>query len=214
MKRFIGLFAVGLFLTSTCFVHAQAVIEGHVDLPKGPSLEIINKRYELSGEPAIVAPDPPAAVVYLEGNFPVNEQMPIAQMAQKNLDFVPRLLPVRVGTKVEFPNYDNTFHSVFSFSKAKRFDLGRYRGDEVPIPSVLFDQPGAVVCRCDIHDHMRAIILVLETPYFQKTDATGNYRIGGLPSGSYKFCAWLNDKTLLEKTVDLKSGTTLHLDFH
>ena len=52
--------------------------------------------------------------------------------------FVPALLPVQVGTRVEFPNLDDTYHNIFSFSPAKRFDLGRYRSDETPIPSRRF----------------------------------------------------------------------------
>jgi plastocyanin len=213
MKLLSIMVVLGLLCATGRTARAQAVIEGHVDLPKRPSVEVINKRYELSGEQAVIIPDPPAAVVYLEGKFAPDKGVLTAQMAQKNMDFIPRLLPVQVGTTVQFPNYDNMYHSIFSFSKPKRFDLGRYRGDETPVPSVVFDQPGAVVCRCDIHEHMRAIILVLETPYFQRTDAAGRYRIANLPSGHYKFCAWLNDKTILEKQVDLKNGATLHVDF-
>jgi plastocyanin len=213
MKLFVGLMMMEWISALAGLVRAQAIIEGHVDLPKNPSIEVINKRYELSGEQTVIAPDPPAAVVYLEGDFAPDNHPPVAQMVQKNMDFIPRLLPVRIGTRVEFPNEDKMYHSVFSFSKPKRFDLGRYRGDERPIPSVLFDQLGVVVCRCDIHEHMRAIILILDTPYFQRTDAKGDYRIGGLPSGHYNFCAWLDDKTLLEKQVDLQAGTTRHLDF-
>ena len=195
------------------FVYAQAVIEGHVQLPKEPSVEVVSKRYQMSGEQPVIVPDPPAAVVYLDGKFATRKGALRAQLVQKNLDFIPRLLPIQVGTTVEFPNEDDTYHSIFSFSKPKRFDLGRYRKDETPVPSELFDQPGAVVLHCDIHEHMRAIILVLESPFFQRTDAQGNYRITGLPSGHYTFKAWLNDKTTLEKQVDLKEGATLHVDF-
>jgi plastocyanin len=194
-------------------VKAQAAIEGHVVLPSAPSIEVIQKRYELSGEQPFIVPDPPVAVVYLIGSFTFNKKAPQAQMVQKHLDFVPRLLPVQVGTTVAFPNWDDTYHSIFSFSKAKQFDLGRYRKNERPVPSVLFDKPGPVVLRCDIHEHMRAIILVLNTPYFGKTDLQGNYRVGNLPAGHYTFAAWLNDKTILEKQVDLKNGVTLHVDF-
>jgi plastocyanin len=213
MKLLITLIVTGFAYALGAPAHAQAVVEGHVTLPQRASIEVINKRYELSGEQAVIVPDPPAAVVYLEGDFGPKKGSLTAQMVQKNMDFIPRLLPVQVGTTVQFPNQDNMYHSIFSFSKPKKFDLGRYRGDETPVPSVLFDQPGAVVCRCDIHEHMRAIILVLATPYFQRTDAGGNYQIASLPSGHYKLCAWLNDKTILEKQVDLKNGTTLHVDF-
>jgi len=204
---------MGLLGVSGVAAQAQATIEGTVTLPHEASIEVINKRYQMNGEQGMIAPDPPAAVVFLEGSFPAKKGSLKAQLVQKNLDFAPRLLPVQIGTSVEFPNQDTTYHSLFSFSKAKRFDLGRYRSDETPVPSVVFDKPGPVVLHCDIHEHMRAIILVLETPYFAKTDAQGKYRIGNLPAGHYHFKAWLNDKTTLEKTVDLKDGGTLHVDF-
>jgi len=214
MKFLFMLWAVGMLnMTGEILLHAQAVVEGHVQLPKEPSVEVVNKRYAISGEQAVIAPDPPAAVVYLDGAFSVKRAPAKVQMAQKNMDFIPRLLPVEVGTTVEFPNYDDTYHSIFSFSKPKRFDLGRYRSDEKPIPSVLFDKPGAVVLHCDIHEHMRAIVLVLESPYFVRTDSAGAYRITNLPTGHYTLKAWLNDKTTLEKKVDLKEGETLHVDF-
>jgi plastocyanin len=213
MKPLLTLAVVGLLGVICQTAPAQAVIEGHVKLPQETSVEVIQKRYQLSGEQAVIAPDPPAAVLYLEGNFGEKKAAPRAQMIQKNLDFIPRLLPVQVGTTVEFPNEDDTYHSIFSFSQPKRFDLGRYPKNETPVPSEVFDKPGPVVLRCDIHEHMRAIILVLETPYFGKTDPQGNYRVGNLPAGHYKFAAWLNDKTILEKQVDLKNGATLHVDF-
>jgi len=213
MSKFATLLAFGFLIAVGGRVQAGATIEGHVVLPDKPSVDVINKRYQLNGEQVVIAPDPPAAVVYLEGQFPVSKKIIDAQMAQKNIDFVPRLLPIQVGTTVEFPNQDPMYHSIFSFSAPKRFDLGRYRSDETPVPSVVFDKPGAVVLHCDIHENMRAIILVLETPYFVKTDAKGNYRITNLPPGNYQFKAWLNNRTILGKPVTLKDGGTLHVDF-
>lgn len=204
---------LALFYSGSESSSAQALIEGTVKLDKVSPVDVVNKRYDLHGETAVIQPDPPAAVVYLEGDFPRKGPLPKAQMAQKNLEFTPSLLPIQVGTTVEFPNYDDTYHNIFSFSKPKRFDLGRYRGDESPIPTQVFDKPGVVALHCDIHEHMHAIILVLETPYFQKTGEGGQYRLGNLPAGHYKLKVWINSKTTLEKEVDLKSGVTLHVDF-
>ena len=120
---------------------------------------------------------------------------------------------MQVGTRVEFPNLDDTYHSIFSYSPAKRFDLGRYRPDERPIPSEVFDIPGLVTLRCDIHEHMRGLILVLDTPYFVVTDAEGRFRLNRLPSGHYTLKAWIDSKTTREKPVEFKSGATLHVDF-
>lgn len=204
---------LGVFLGLTQVVHAQATVEGRVKLPKARGADVMDKRYDISGEPAVIEPDPPSAVVYLEGDFPAPKTPPQAEMPQKNFEFAYPLLAVRVGTVVSFPNLDDTYHNIFSYSKPKKFDLGRYKGDEKPVPSVTFDKPGAVVLHCDIHEHMRAIILVLETPYFQHTDLEGNYKLTNLPAGHYKLKAWIDSKTLIEHEVDLKAGAHLHIDF-
>jgi plastocyanin len=191
---------------------AQSVIEGRVKLPKTSSAPVVIKRYEIVTQGGIIATKPPLAVVYLEGSFPKRSSSAEKEMLQKDLNFVPPLLPVQTGTKVTFPNLDDTYHNIFSFSPAKRFDLGRYRPDERPIPSVIFDVPGLVTVRCDIHEHMRALIIVLDTPYFMTSDADGRFRLSGLPSGRYTLKAWLSSKTTLERPVELASGSTLHVD--
>ena len=182
-------------------------------LPKSHYAPVMNKRYEIVTKGGVLSTNPPLAVVYLEGNFPLPPPGPVQQVGQRDMAFVPALLPVPVGTRVEFPNYDNIYHNIFSYSPAKRFDLGRYRPDERPIPSVLFDVPGLVVLRCDIHEHMRGLILVLATPYYVVTDADGRYRLEGLPAGHYTLKVWLDSRTTLERPVDLKADATLHLDF-
>jgi plastocyanin len=187
-------------------------VEGKVQLSKSHSAPVMAKRYEIVTTGGVLATEPPLAVVYLDGSFPKATSPPTKQVAQKNLAFLPPLLPVRVGTRVEFPNLDDTYHSIFSYSPAKRFDLGRYRPEERPIPSEVFDKPGLVTLRCDIHEHMRGLILVLDTPYFVVTNAEGQFRLSGLPSGHYTVKAWIDSKTTRERPVELKSGATLHVD--
>lgn len=192
---------------------AQAVIEGRVELGRPKGAPVVSQRYTISSNGGLLQPDPPLAIVYLSGAFARKAPTAPVQMAQKGLAFAPALLAVQVGTKVEFPNQDDTYHNVFSYSPAKRFDLGRYRPDEKPTPAQTFDQPGLVTLRCDIHEHMRALILVLETPYFVTTRPDGRFRLTGLPAGAYTLKAWLNSKTTLEKPVELKSGQTLTVQF-
>src|SRR5437764_15289944 len=192
---------------------AGAVVEGRVELPKSYTAPIQAKRYEIVTKGGVLSTQPPLAIVYLEGAFPNPASLPTKQVAQKDLTFVPALLPIRVGTKVEFPNLDDTYHNIFSYSPAKRFDLGRYRPDERPVPSVVFDQPGLVTLRCDIHEHMRGLILVLNTPYFTTTDADGHFRLTNLPAGKYTVKAWIDSRTTREQPVDLTNGATAHVHF-
>ncbi len=210
MRRLAGFNTVVALLPIS--VLAQATVEGRVGLPKSHSAPVVAKRYEIVTRAGVLSTQPPLAVVYLAG-FPKVRLSPTNQIAQKNLAFVPSLLPVQVGTKVEFPNLDDTYHSIFSYSPAKRFDLGRYRPEERPIPSQVFDTPGLVTLRCDIHEHMRGLILVLDTPYFVVTGADGRFRLSRLPAGHYTLKAWIDSKTTRERPVELKSGETLHIDF-
>jgi len=203
--------AIPTLLASPTF--AQATIEGRVALPKTHAAPVMNMRYEITTKSGVTSTNPPLAVVYLEGSFPKPATLPTAQVAQKDLMFVPPLLPVQVGTRVEFPNLDDTYHNIFSFSAAKRFDLGRYRADEKPVPAQVFDTAGLVILRCDIHEHMRGLILVLDTPHFVVSDPEGHYRLGGLPPGRYTLKAWIDSKTTLERTVELQNGVTLNVDF-
>lgn len=193
-------------------VAAQSTVEGRVVLPKRPSVTVVNQRYEIVSRGGVVAVNPPLAVVYLEGNFPAPKVPPVAQIKQKEMTFIPALLPVQVGTKVEFPNLDTTYHNVFSYSPAKRFDLGRYLPEERPIPSQILDTEGLVTIRCDIHEHMRGLILVLPTPHFTTTDADGAFRLEGLPAGRYVLKAWVNSKTTHQTGVELGSNSVVRVN--
>jgi len=206
-----------LWLNATLFLipaalFAGAAVEGHVELPKSRSAPVQAKRYEIITKAGVLSTQPPLAVVYLDGNFPRAASLPTKEVEQKDLTFVPALLPIEVGTKVQFPNLDDQYHNIFSYSPARRFDLGRYRPEERPIPSVTFDQQGLVTLRCDIHEHMRGLILVLNTPYFVMTDTAGRFRLDKLPAGRHTLKAWIDSRTTREKSIELKDGQTLHVD--
>jgi plastocyanin len=208
------MFAHSLILTLlVASAAAESVVEGVVELPKVKKGAVVVKRYEVVSNAGVSAMSPAQAVVWLEGDFPAAATPMTAKLAQKELAFVPALLPVRTGTVVEFPNEDETYHNVFSFSASKRFDLGRYRPEDKPVPTQTFDKPGLVTLRCDIHEHMRALVLVVDSPYFVKTQPDGSYKLSGLPAGHYKLKVWMDSKTTLERNVELKAGGTLRANF-
>ena len=109
-------------------------------------------------------------------------------MAQKNIQFVPHVLIVPVGASVSFPNRDKVRHHVYSFSKAKKFDLKLYGRDETR--SVVFDKPGVVALGCNIHDAMSGFILVVDTPYAMQTGADGHVTIANVPAGGATVRLW------------------------
>lgn len=191
---------------------AGGAIEGRVELPKTRAAQVMSKRYDVVTTGGAVAMSPPLAVVYVEGAFPPPATNPVARIIQKDYRFVPALLPIRKGTRVEFVNDDDAYHSIFSYSKPRRFDLGRYRSDERPIPSEVFPEPGLVTLRCDIHEHMRGLVLVLDTPHFTTTDEAGSFRLDGLPAGRHVVKVWLSSTNTLERTVEVAEGETAVLN--
>jgi plastocyanin len=215
MNRLAQLLLIALLISySTHQSRADATVEGIVQLPKATSTIPNTARYQNKIVGEVGPPDSPIAVVYLEGNFPVTSATNArsVKMEQKHYQFAPGILAIQKGTSVEFPNLDDAYHNVFSYSRARRFDLGRYRKDEKPA-ALTFDKPGVVKLYCEIHEHMRGTILVLDSPYFVKTDSNGKYRLEHLPTGTYTVKAWVNETTIYSKTVDLKDGGTIKVDF-
>ncbi|MDQ6708233.1 MAG: carboxypeptidase regulatory-like domain-containing protein [Acidobacteriota bacterium] len=106
-----------------------------------------------------------------------------AQLIQKKKSFAPHILPVQAGTIVDFPNFDPIFHNAFSSYSGQIFDVGLYPPGTSRF--VRFARLGVVRVFCNIHPAMSAVILVLNTPYFTKTDGNGKFQID-LPPGNYE----------------------------
>ncbi len=154
------------------------------------------------------------AVVYVDpAPRPALEELPAghARMDQRHEEFIPHVLAVTVGTVVDFPNDDTKFHNVFSLSRVKTFDLGRY-----PVghsKSVQFDKAGIVPISCDIHTHMSAYVLVFNHPYFAVADEDGRYAIANVPPGSYTLKVWSEDERTDPRTVVVPDGQSVECDF-
>ena len=129
-------------------------------------------------------------------------------MDQKNLTFHPHVLPVVVGTTVDFLNSDDVLHNVFSPDKCvEKFNLGSFpKGQK---RTYAFNNPGCVsVMLCNVHPEMEAYILVLETPYWAVTEKDGSYEIKDVPPGKYTLKVW--NERLKSKDVEVtvhKTGT-------
>lgn len=150
-------------------------------------------------------------VVYLKGPVGSAADGPgPATMAQEDTAFVPGLLVIPVGTTVRFPNQDPFFHNVFSYSTAARFDLGRYpRGES---KEVRFDQPGVVKVYCEVHEPMRAAIVVVENPFWAQPGADGEFRIAGVPAGTYTLVAWHVDRGEEEREVRVPADGVVRVE--
>jgi len=130
------------------------------------------------------------AVVFLESREAREQVRPMsgAEIAQADKQFVPAVSVVTVGTAVHFPNRDTVRHHVYSFSPAKRFEIKLYVG--TPAQPVVFDQPGIAVLGCNIHDHMAAWVVIVDTPWHGRSDADGRVLLPAVPPGGYRLRTW------------------------
>ncbi len=114
-------------------------------------------------------------------------------VTQENATFKPYITVIRTGSSVVFANRDNMEHHIKSFSSSKSFEIAVHKPGDTP-PPIRFDNEGAVVAYCILHDWMRAYIYVADTPWYALTAASsGIARIENVPPGDYEASAWHPD---------------------
>jgi plastocyanin len=123
---------------------------------------------------------------------------------QRNLTFLPHVLAVPVGTRVEMPNNDRVFHNVFSFKDGKRFDLGLYPVGTSKI--VEFDKPGLSRIFCNIHPTMAAYVMAVPSTHLAVSDEEGHFVLSRVPAGRYPYHAWRPGGETLSGAMVVASG--------
>jgi plastocyanin len=191
-------------------------IRGHVDIRRPAAAAAGRPNAAAIGmSPVDHGAERRPAVVFLEtaprGAFDFERDETHPRMDQRNETFVPHVLAITVGTTVDFPNSDPVFHNVFSLSKARSFDLGRYPAGHSK--SVRFDRPGVVQVFCEIHSHMSAYILVFGHRYFAVTGDDGAFRIERVPPGTYTLVLWYEGNTRETRPITVTGGDTAEADF-
>ena len=214
LAALLGLFALIAPAVESLEARQSGGIRGRLDV--GKLAKPVERRPDLatpgSGTPRDV-PDLRRGVVYLESapRSAFDEREPgHATLDQRNETFVPHVLAVMVGTIVDFPNSDLIYHNVFSLSRAKRFDLGRYAAGKSK--GVRMDRTGVIRVFCDIHSHMNAFILVFNHPFFDVTDVEGRFELPALPAGNYTVVGWYEGEARVTRPVVVPSSGWAELD--
>jgi len=153
-------------------------------------------------------------IVYIDQkvtNAPPFEKKTLQIVTQRDAVFRPHVMPLMVGTAVEWPNHDEIFHNVFSMSEPNAFDLGLYKDPIVKTNT--FEHPGRVDVFCSIHSRMNCILLVLENPYFASCQKNGKYKIENVPAGTYRLKAWHERLPSEVKEVVVPEHGEVQMDF-
>lgn len=189
-----------------------------------PVLSRRHLRIRAYDEPGTPPPKPLAdadavqnVVIYLQGGealrqaaAPIDSSLERPVMRQEDEAFVPHVLPIRVGTTVEFPNGDPLFHDVFSLSSTKTFELHRYPQGESR--TVTFARPGVVDVFCHIHSDMAGYIVVVDNGYYTIPDSAGAFHLDGVPPGDYRLVAWYERSGPVVARVHVDAGGVTRQD--
>ncbi len=206
--------ATALLVHSAPAAQQPAPVRGRVEIGIP-----VTARRPTSAYPTRAVPAPALApaselrhvVVYLKDAPPRAVSPMKVEIRQRHENFVPRVVAVPVGSEVEFPNDDPIYHNVFSLSRPRNFNLGRYpRGHT---RQVEFARPGVVKVFCDIHSHMSATVMVFNHPWFAVPAEDGRFELPPVPSGDRDITAWherLGDTT---QRVRVETGRTATTDF-
>lgn len=168
-----------------------------------PEVEALKGRALAGGRPAsdvVLWLDAPSAPRPRERRFVIH---------QRNMEFVPRVLVAPVGSTVELPNDDRIFHNVFSFTNGKPFDLGLYPTGASK--RITLDRAAVNRLYCNIHPHMAAYILAVDSPYYAVSDKIGGFSIADVPPGRYTYHAWRSGAETLSATITVGDGQPLEV---
>jgi len=200
---------------------SAGVIRGTITVPRVVGTAAVANPYpgranSLAGAHSVTHGLVSDAVVYVE-RIPASAESALAivptkapTLAQKDQAFVPRVVAIAVGSRVEFPNLDPIYHNVFSLSPPRRFDLGKYPKGQSR--RVQFPDPGLVNVYCDIHSGMEAFILVLPHHAFTRPMASGEFALPDLPAGTYQLVVWHPDFGTQRSTVLVPDAGAVAVD--
>lgn len=152
-----------------------------------PSLRAAELRLAFKDTKGNPVADVVASLQPEEGAAPRPAPLTGVTLSQQGQEFIPFVTVVTTGTAVTFPNRDTVQHHVYSLSRAKKFELPLYSPGKAE--TIVFDQPGVVTLGCNIHDWMLAYLLVLDTPWYAKSDAQGSAALSA-PAGQYRLEIW------------------------
>lgn len=209
MRNLVSLFLVLLGIADSSSLAAETgtqeatgTLQGHALFDGGPLPKGIN-----------VAD----TVIYLTGDGLASRPVPAQQkftpiLDQRDIAFVPHVLPVMAGTKVEIRNSDAILHNVHTTCQKNppfnRAQLGNKTFETV------FQAPEIIRVVCDIHSQMSAYIVVIPTPYFTKAAKGGSFTLKDIPPGKYQLVAWHEKYGAMSREIEIDAGKVIQADMN
>jgi len=182
-------------------VHDGGTLTGvvrFVGTPPTLSPIAVNKNRDVCGaqkvsEALVLGPDRGVrdTVVMIEGVARGKKGTGDVIVDNRNCVFVGHVTAVVPGDRVRVRNSDPVLHNTHGFlGQPTVFNLALPTKDQMIDITKRLQKPGVVRVLCDAHPHMFAWMIVHDSPYVAVTDASGGFRIGDVPPGTYKVTMW------------------------
>jgi plastocyanin len=193
----------------TASIHGTVTYRPDPDKPWRYSRYYVRNKKTGALAEAVVALDIPS-----RKKFPRNDKIATHTIDQRDFQFTPETVAIRLGDKVKFANSDNRLHNVRTNDGARPFSFN-LDSDEARIQT--FVKPTGtrrpIRIGCAFHGGMRSWVFVYHHPWFQLTGADGQFALKDIPPGRYTLEMLHPAGNLLwRKTVSLKPGERLKLD--
>ena len=143
----------------------------------------------------------------------VASKAPEVVFDQKNCQFIPHCLVVRLDQHPLVKSDDGTQHNTFfapPLNEGQNVLIGANDRTGVTFPKFKQKERLPTEVKCTIHGWMRAWWLIVDHPYATVTDADGKFAINDLPVGEHKVVIWQEVSGYVEKelTVTIKANAT------
>ena len=123
-------------------------------------------------------------------------------LENRHCRFAPHVLTARVGAELVVVNADPVLHNLRAWSQEGLSILNVVQPTQGQVSRRVLRRVGVFTLTCDAHPHMHGYLHVFEHPYFAVTDATGAFRIAGVPAGTYRITAWHEGWTVVKREPD------------
>jgi plastocyanin len=114
-----------------------------------------------------------------------------AMLDQHGCEYVPSILAVQTGQKIDVKNSDPVMHNVHSVPTVAG-NPEENKAQMAGSADLVFSMPKAenfVKFKCDVHPWMFAWVTVVDHPYFAVSGKDGSFTIKDVPPGKYKVVA-------------------------
>lgn len=131
---------------------------------------------------------------------------------QKGCHYTPHVLLVPQGATLKILNSDGILHNIHTYSeKNPAINMAQPKFKKEIKTS--FKESENVKLTCDAHGWMSGVAVVMDHPYYAKTDSSGAFELTDVPPGEYTLKVW--HETLGEKTekVTVEAGKDATVNF-